>query len=72
MKAKEIVPGSCFKLSPRKRKFMWAKNIFPITTGPINNHGKLLIICDDCSQIVLNPEADVVELGEILKPKTND
>jgi len=62
MKAKELIPGQAFHL-PGKRKFRTVKKVFEcdlMKGSPEAHKGKLLIVLDDCRQIILDPEADLI------------
>ncbi len=67
MKAKDLQSGQAFHL-PGKRKFRTVKKVFECDPkkGFLDEHkGKLLIVLDDCRQMILDPDTEVMILNRI-------
>ncbi len=62
MKAKDLTPGQEFKIAG-KRKLRKIKEIITLKASdliPESQIGKLLIVLDNCKQIILDPNTEVI------------
>jgi hypothetical protein len=62
--AKDLKYGDEFKWTPRQKDFRTVNKIVPVPeSGPEQYRGGLIIVLDNCKQIVLQPGEEIILKG---------